>query len=146
MVGIMPLPDPCYLCRLLCPAKSRPSPLITVNDTICQMCLDTFPQAGNLVDTFHLPMPVAAERHGMSKHKFRSLYTKRGITKWPYRRWPYRLLRPPVASRLHFVEDLLTDLVTCLADEDLRTVPIDCGANRPSGRGPDCYTDMCEEV
>ena len=93
MVGIMPLPDPCYLCRLLCPAKSRPSPLITVNDTICQMCLDTFPQAGDLVDTFHLPMPVAAERHGLSKHKFRSLYTKRGITKWPY-----RLLRPPVAS------------------------------------------------
>ena len=87
------------------------------------MCLDTFPQAGNLVDTFHLPMPVAAERHGMSKHKFRSLYTKRGITKWPYRRWPYRLLRPPVASRLHSVEGLLTDFVTCLADKDLRAVP-----------------------
>ena len=82
------------------------------------MCLDTFPQAGDLVDTFHLPMPVAAKRHGMSPHKFRSLYTKRGITKWPY-----RLLRPPVASRLRFVEDLLTDLVTCLADEDLRAVP-----------------------
>ena len=78
----------------------------------------TFLQAGDLVDTFHLPMPVAAKRHGMSPHKFRSLYTKRGITKWPY-----RLLRPPVASRLHFVEDLLTDLVTCLADKDLRAVP-----------------------
>ena len=70
------------------------------------------------MDTFHLPMPVAAKKHGMSKHKFRSLYTQRGITKWPY-----RLLRPPVASRLHSVEGLLTDFVTCLADKDLRAVP-----------------------
>ena len=84
---------PCYLCRLLSFRHFRPCPSITVNDTICQMCLDTFPQAGDLVDSFHLPMPVAAKRHGMSPYKFRSLYTKRGITKWPY-----RLLRPPVAS------------------------------------------------
>ena len=119
---IMPSPGLCYLCRLLCPTESRPCPLITVNDKICQMCLNTYLQAEDLVDAFHLPAPVAAQRHGMSPRKFRTLCKRRGIT-----RWPYRLLRHPsvTATRpVDFVEDLMADLVTCLAaEEDLRAVP-----------------------
>ena len=109
---------PCYLCRLLSFRHFNPCPSDTVNDTICQKCLDTFPQAGDLVDSFHLPMPVAAQRHGMTPYKFRSLYTKRGITKWPY-----RLLRPPVASRLHFVESLFVEYLTSTPEPTAVTIP-----------------------
>ena len=110
--------SPCYLCRLLSFRDFKPCPSDTVNDTICQKCLDTFPQAGDLVDSFHLPMPVAAQRHGMTPCKFRSLYTKRGITKWPY-----RLLRPPVASRLHFVESLFVEYLTSTREPTAVTIP-----------------------
>ena len=141
---VMHSPGLRYLCRLLCPAESRPCPLITVNDKICQMCLDTFPQAGDLVDAFHLPVPVAARRHGMpvAPRKFRNLHKRRGIT-----RWPYRLLRHPsvTATRpVDFVEDLMADLVTCLAaEEDLRAVPTVVPTDLPAARGSDCYTDAC---
>ena len=109
---------PCYLCRLLSFRHFNPCPSDTVNGTICRMCLDTFPQAGDLVDSFHLPMPVAAKRHGLTPYKFRSLYTKRGITKWPY-----RLLRPPVASRLHFVESLFVEYLPSTQEPTAVTIP-----------------------
>ena len=70
------------------------------------------------MDSFHLPMPVAAKRHGLTPYKFRSLYTKRGITKWPY-----RLLRPPVASRLHFVESLFVEYLPSTQEPTAVTIP-----------------------
>ena len=119
----MPSPGPCYLCRLLCPAEFRPCPLVTVNAQICQTCLDTYPQADDLVDEFHLPAKEAAQRRGMSLHKFRNLYKKRGITKWPYRwfRDPLVTATRPVDN---FVECVMADLAKCLApEEDLHARP-----------------------
>ena len=127
----MASPGPCYLCRLLRPTKFRPSlqefRFITVNDRICQACLDTFPQAGNLVDAFHLPLEVAAYKHGLSPRPFRSLCRRRGITRWPYR-WLHRK-----ENRGSFVETVMDDVVACLAsDEDLRAVPTVVRTNLPT--------------
>ena len=129
----MASPSPCYLCRLLCPTKFRPSPLITVNDRICQACLDTFPQAGNLVDAFHLPLPVAAHKHGLSPSKFQSPYKRRGITKWPYRWLRHPNINRDATGRFVELEDVMDDVVACLAaDEDLRAVPTVVRTNLPT--------------
>ena len=137
--SLMPSPGPCFLCRLLhkcagtrngykCAAEFKPCPLVTVNAEICQMCLDTYPHAGDLVNAFHLLAKEAAQRSGMSLPNFRTLCRKRGIKKWPFKRFrdPILTATRPVDN---FVNSVMDDLVKCLADppcspeDDLRARP-----------------------
>ena len=102
----MPSSGPCYLCRVLwkcagtrnwykCAAESEPCPLVTANAEICDTCLRTYPLAGELVNSFHLPAKVAAKRSGMSPRKFRKLCRERGI-----KTWPFKWFRDPIRTAI----------------------------------------------
>ena len=101
-----------------------------VNAEVCQMCLNTYPQAGDLVNAFHLPVKEAAQRRGMPLPKFQTLCRKRGINRWPFQRFCTNIVTAPVIQPVgEFVSRVMYDLAKCLADpprspeDDLRARP-----------------------